>query len=809
MQKKRKIIGHIFKAILIYLLVSSFILSEVDDPRIIRIINHLIKFRNEFPQQKVYVQLDKTIYSAGENIWFKAYLLDAANEIPDTLSTNLYVELVNAKNIRVQTHMLRLANGVAFGDFILSDTVTEGNYLIKAYTGWMNNFDPDLIFKKNIYIRNPEDQNIISSADIRFNKKFNRKRKKLTDQKEIQFLPEGGEMVYDLISRVAFKAVNGSGKGIDIEGMLKDNKGKVVANLHSTHLGMGSFVFKPESGRTYEAWVKFAGSEEVKVKFPQPLDHGITLFADNLSSEKFLHLLVRANLPPSGDEIVRDFMVLAQSNGNLCFSGLYHFKSDSFALIIPKDKFPTGICQVTIFNGRGFPVAERLVYINNNDGLNFDIRCSIDSMQNTNQVSVKFKALDKLGKAAAGNFSASFTDANLVNEISNETNILTTFWLTSDIKGMIEYPEWYFDFANPEKKAALDLLMMTQGWRRFDWKKILADQYPRIDYPEEKDIVISGRITRNFFDIPVNKAPVFLTILTSYNDYFSTITDEKGVFRFTGLVYHDTMSVVVEAAKPNGKKNILILIDETKSPNASIQESGSFGQEVLTKGDNWKYKKERHVDYGVKDRQRKIDREKYAPMRLYGEPDNILYMDDIPEGYSNLFQVIQGRVPGVLVDGNSIIIRGVHTLFGSTDPLYLIDGLPVDPAIFGELNPKDVEMIEFLKGSSAAIYGNRGSNGVIAAYTKRGDFMKRGYFDFKMLAYYTAREFYSTALVSEKMDHKLQKPETVYWKPEIKTDSSGEGSFTFNVKEKTRLRLILEGMSLNGIPGYAKKSISF
>jgi TonB-dependent SusC/RagA subfamily outer membrane receptor len=809
MLEKRNIVRNLFEALFIYILLSSFIFSSGDDPRLTRIVNHLLKFRNEFPQQKVYMQLDKTVYTAGENIWFKAYLINAASQLSDTMSTNLYVELVNARNIRVQTHMLRIAKGFAFGDFILRDTVTEGNYLIKAYTGWMNNFDEGLIFKKNIYIKNSENANFISSDDIRFNKKFNRKRGKLNDNKDIQFLPEGGELIYGLPCRVAFKAVNGSGKGIDVEGKIKDNKGNEVASVHSIHLGMGAFAFKPEIGKTYEASVKLTGSEEMKVKLPQPLDHGINLFVDNVSSENFIKVMVRANLPPSLDEIVRDFILLGQTNGNPCFYGLFHFKSDSFALSIPKDKFPTGISQITIFNGRGVPVAERLVFINHHDGLNIDLNSSLDTVLSANLVSVKLKVYDKTGKPSAGNFSASFTDANMVADTADENNILNTFWLTSDIKGRVEKPNWYFDSSDPEKEMSLELLMMTQGWRRFDWKKILADQYPSIDFPEEKDIVITGTITRDFFGIPVKKAPVYLTILSSYNDYFSTVTDDKGRYKFGSLVYYDTMSVVVEASKPNGRKNVQILVDETQSPKASVQGGESFEQEVLVKGNKWKYGNVRRPDNGEKDRERKKKREKYAPSRIYGEPDNVIYMDDIPDSYTDLFQVMQGRVPGVSVDGNRVHIRGVNSLFGNTDPLYLVDGVPVDPATFQSINPKDVEMIEFLKGPSASIYGSRGSNGVIAAYTKRGDYMKRGFFDFKMLAYYTPREFYTTSVSSAAADHPAQKPETVYWKPEIKIGPSGEGTISFKVKEKVKLRIILEGISFSGMPAYAKKIINF
>jgi len=184
-------------------------------------------------------------------------------------------------------------------------------------------------------------------------------------------------------------------------------------------------------------------------------------------------------------------------------------------------------------------------------------------------------------------------------------------------------------------------------------------------------------------------------------------------------------------------------------------------------------------------------------------------MDDIPDGYSSMFQAIQGRVPGVTVIGNGVQIRGISSIMGDTSPLYLVDGEAVDASTFGALNPRDVEMVEFLKGSSASIYGIRGSNGVIAAYTRRGEFMKRGYIDFKMLAYYTPRKFYTTPVLSSTTNSSEQKPETVYWAPEIKTGTSGEGTITFKLKDKIRIRLIVEGISLNGIPGYAKKILNF
>ena len=182
-------------------------------------------------------------------------------------------------------------------------------------------------------------------------------------------------------------------------------------------------------------------------------------------------------------------------------------------------------------------------------------------------------------------------------------------------------------------------------------------------------------------------------------------------------------------------------------------------------------------------------------------------MDDVPTSYSNLLDVIQGRVPGVLVQGNSVVIRGTNSLFGDLSPLFLVDGLPVDLNTFSAINPKDVEMIEFLKGPSAAIYGIRGGNGVIAAYTRHGEFMKRGFFDFKILGYYTPRVFYSPYASGSAGPSPTTGAVTICWKPELVLDENGEAVISFPNKGNEILQLELEGVSSDGKPGFFNGTI--
>lgn len=797
----------IVSAISTLVVFSSFILVGDTDPRLSAILERLNRFNKEYTQQKAYLQFDKTVYSIGEDIWYKAYLISGSTHLPDTMSTNFIVQLVNARNVVVQSQLLRLKNGCANGDFRITDTVPEGNYQVKAFTVWMTNFDQSFIFTRNIYIRNPENKNFISAEDLRFNRHFNRERKKLSDKTDIQFLPEGGYMVEGLRSRVAFKAVSGDGKALNLSGVVKDDKGMEVAPVQTLHKGMGAFMIKPEKGRKYTAWVKANEGRLQKIALPAPLEHSYTMQVDNLSSADYILVKVRSGLLPTADEYANDVILLGHTRGIPCYYKVFSMNHDSLDIRIPKENFPTGIAQLTLFNGRGLPAAERLVFINHHDTLKFAISRISDSTTINGHEKLQVMITDNRGNPVKGNFSASAVIVPEANPMP-ESNIQNYLWLTSDLKGPIDDPQFYFSSTDASREEALDLLMMTNGWRRFDWNSLIAGKFPKITNKEEKGITIGGKITRNFFQIPVKQARVYLTILNAYNDYYSTVADSRGNFSFKDLDYNDTLHVVIEATKPTGKHNVVINIDETASPATQVKNGETFDQLVLNRGADWKFGKVKRRDNSQRDMERKKKLEKYSAFRLHSESDNVLFMDEIPDGYSDLLQVIQGRVPGVTVTGNSVLIRGVHSMFGSNEPLFLVDGAIADLETFRSINPKDVEFIEFLKGSNTAIYGIRGSNGVIAVYTKRGDFMKRGFFDFQMLAYYTPRKFYSPYITGQADESAFNNGNvTLAWNPRLIPDQAGISVFSVFNAGHAAYRIVIEGLSDDGKPGTCSEII--
>jgi len=776
---------------------TSFLLPADEDFRLVRIREALSRFDRDYRPQKVYLHIDKTRYKTGEDIWFKAYAVDAVSHKPLPGISNLYVELVNPRNTVVQVKLIKLRNGTGWGDFSIRDTTPEGNYLIRAYTSWMNNFEQEFFFCRNLYIENPNNKNFISSEDIRFNRKYNRKLQKNAQEISLRFFPEGGNLVEGMKSVVAFKLSDQFDRGIEGAGILLDDRKNKILDFKTVHAGMGSFVFTPEKGRTYYAEVSGRNNEKRKFRLPEPLHTGYVLHAEQVSSDK-VRIWVETNKPLTQDPLANDVILMVQVHGKEMYSEVIDMPENQAEKMLDVASYPAGVCHITLFDGRGIPRAERLLFLRNNDWPSLVISGLRKEYDFRRKAEIELSVTSQ-GKALPGG-SFSLSVAELTDSAQAQSSIFTYLLLDSDLHGTIENPLWYFENDGQPRKDALDLLMLTHGWRRFRWESILAPDFKWPSFEEEKGITITGKITRDLFGIPIRNAKVYLTILNAYNDYFETKTDRKGRFRFDNLDYPDTISVVIEARKPNGRKNLVIIVDENEFRPAETLTASAHAQMVLAKGEAWKYKNVKRIDYSYNPERQKI-LERSKDFKIHGEADNVIYMDDIPEGYTDMLQVLQGRVPGVLVQGNTVTIRGPGSIMLSNDPLFLVDGVPVDINAFRSLNPKDVELIEIIKGPNASIYGSRGANGVIAVYTKRGEFMKRGFLDFKMLGYATPREFYSPDYSIRTTEGINDLRTTLYWKPDIVPDSLGKSTIRFFTSDiKGTYLMKVEGITADGKP---------
>lgn len=775
--------------------ILPFIFLGFDTPdnlHVNKILTQLANFRTYYPQQKVHLHTDKEVYLAPENIWIKAYLTNASTMLADSVSKEIYVDLIDFNNRHIRTILIRNVLGYGQGNMQLSDTLLEGDYQLRAYTNWMRNFDEGFFFTKTITVKNPNYENVITRKRILEVKQLNRQRKRSTNDISMFFMPEGGNLISGLPSKVAFKTENEVGEGIEVTGTVFSNKVK-IADIQTIHEGMGYFMITPEVGKKYTCTINYGNKKKETFALPAPIPKGIVISTD-ASNKDAIKLIVNSNRDISQNIASNEIIIVAQSRNTILYVSKGELKGKPLSVEIPKKLFPSGIAQITIFDARLEPVCERLVFISPNAETSQN-QIKLTKIDRADSSTYSIEINSNNGKPVISNLSASVSEL-LPDKRTGKSSILTNLLLTSDIKGHVKNP-WHYFSGTEEAMQHADLVMLTHGWRRFVWKDVLANTLPKLTAQASLGVSIGGKITKDFFEMPVPDAKVRLTIKNSYNDVFETKADAKGAFMFSNLNYEDTIDVLIEAFKPGGGKGVLIVLSDTIVPKMVTPLSANTISLNYPKEKLKQNMKRERAEFKKNYKEREPDNQMF---KIHQTPNDVLYVGEDAVNYSNILSYMQGRVPGVSINGSKVIIRGISTIYGSTDPLFLLDGIPIDPSSVSMLNPQDIAIIEVLKGPEASIYGSRGGNGVIAFYSKRGRFMKRGQIDFGMLGYHKVREYYTPNYDSWKYKPQdYQVPRSIYWKPELITDTQGKASFTFANKFGNIPRIItIEGLTKTG-----------
>ncbi|MDN3548897.1 TonB-dependent receptor plug domain-containing protein [Mucilaginibacter aquaedulcis] len=871
------------------------IASVTEDEPLKMMIAALEKFRTTYPQEKIHLHLDKPFYATGDNIWFKAYVVNAESHQLTSLSKVINVELIDEQNVIQQSLRLPLRAGVSWGDFQLADTLQEGNYRIRAYTNYMRNFDEAYFFNQTIQIGNAISSNVVTtvnyvyethespkvdatinyadmdgnvfagrevSYDVQLGQKNIVKGKAMTDDKgnihisfpgslpgklisgrintvleidkqhqvhkcvpvrseakatDIQFFPEGGASVCGIRSRMAFKATGPDGKGENISGYIMDANEKKMCEFKSEHAGMGSFMLQPVNGMQYSAIVKFPDGSEKKITLPQAQSAGFVLEADNSDTT---NLLVKISSSPSMISAGGNVVLVAQSNSVVKFVSKNKLDHAVFSASIPKSRFPTGILQLTLFNQQYEPVAERLVFIKHQDFLNVSVN-ELHASGAGEKIKLNMDVKDRSGKPVFGSFSVAVTDAATVQaDAFGGNSIVSNLLLTGDIKGYVEQPGYYFAGKSPLEAYHLDNLMMTQGWRRFAWKKILTGNFPALTYDAEDGITISGRVTQN--KKPVHGGKVTLVSSQGSLLVMDTVTEADGRFAFKNLSFPDSTHFAVQARTAKGNRFVDIELDGiaqlAPAENTNTAETELNVNKKLSaylKSNRERFDVLRHLHALPKNialsevkiigrRARTIE----GSSNLAGRADEIITADQL-EGCVSLDQCLQGKVAGLVIqDSMAFLIRSMHSSLTSRTPMTVIfDGTRVEPSFLSMINPQDVEGVEVLKGATAAIYGMYGGGGVLIITSKGPksriyNTYSGGIVTTMPKGYYKARQFYVPNYSGLYAGGKTaDRQTTVYWNPNIIV-KDGKASFEyFNSDNKGTYKVTLEGIDANGTLG--------
>jgi hypothetical protein len=803
----------LFIIILITFCIDPPAFCQVDNAVLRNVVPKLKKELLEHITEKVYLHFDKPYYAAGDTLYFKAYVTAGEKHELSNLSGVLHVDLINGINKIDQSIKLQLINGIAWGDFALPDSLPKGDYRVRAYTRWMLNEGDEGFFDQTIPIASARNNKIKESGEFAA---------AMTKGKaDLQFFPEGGSLVTGVSSKVAFKAIGASGMGVDVKGELLDNANKVVTTFSSSHLGMGYFYITPAEEQNYKAKISYPNGSINIIDLPKAQPMGIVLSVNNDSLPK-ASVKIEASKTWYQSNKNKIYTLLIYSGG-ITTSVPCTLDSNIITLDILKRHLQTGIATVTLFSPAGEPLCERLFFVQNYDQLNINLSSDRPIYAaKREKVNIKLNVKTRADSASIGQFSVSVTDESKVSVDENdEHTILTNLLLTSDLRGYVEEPNYYFANITDKTSSDLDLVMLTHGYRRFEWKKLLNDEYPPITYLPEKGIEITG-MAKNGLGKPLVNGRVSL-IQPNGGSLLMQQTDDKGNFNFSNLAFTDSTKFVLQAVNAKGKNSTTIVYNKEK-PGFVVTSPQTFQYDTINRPkaaylENSSKQYDQAVQYGkasgimlkvVKVRQSKkhIIDTNYRSSSLLGpgHADQVLHRKEIMQVGGTLATSLNGRLRNVRFSNPQAGDGGNPGLIGMGPMLVVIDGVQMGNYPINHLNPNDIETIEVYEFGNAAIYGFNSGNGVLIITTRQGgdedpkDIQALGILPITVNGFYKAREFYLP-----KYDHpndSFNRPDlrsTIFWKPEIVTDKDGNASFDYyNADGTGTYRVVVDGIDNNG-----------
>lgn len=775
-----------------------------------KLLKQIAKLNNSYPQEKIHVHTDKPFYGTGENIWLKAYLVTAEKNEPSALSSNLYVELIDSKNKIRKKITLQIASGFANGNITIPDSLISGSYRLRAYTNYMRNYDQHFFFEKSVLIGNLLDKK--ASASNKANEEFT-----------LQFFPEGGNFIANTRTKIGIKAVQKDGNGVNLTGYIVNTKDEKVAVFNTEYASMGAFAINALQNEKYRAIVTLTNGKTKSFDLPETSISGYALGVNLTEANLNVRVTKSQNITET-----KELFIVIQSNG-IVYSSIAIKAENAVTLIpIPLESLPTGINQVTVFDNNLNPIAERLAFINHEDNLTIDVKTLASNNYIKKKTSLEIDVKDSKENPIDGNFSIAITDMSKVNiNEDDETSIMSNLLLTSDLKGFIEKPNYYFNNITEDKKRHLDNLLLTQGWRRFTWKDVTTDNTPTLKYRVEKSLELSGTVSYENSKKPVPNAKVIL--LSTNKNYFmllDTVADLKGNFLFDKLDLPDTVNFILQAKTAKDNENVIIKINQSPLVQDVISTNESIDiQHYLeeTKKYNKELQKHKITDDGILLKTVNIQTKKSAipvPVKnstnLAGQSDYLVTKDFL-KYHTDLFQAFYS-IPGVMINKGKIVRRRASTVsITSPDPggmLIYMDGSIINQDILKATPPSDVETIEILVSNyNLAIYGSAGYNGVIIITTKKFDQATVSTAVNKLrisnTGYATIKEFYVPNYDDPKVDKQMEDlRSTIYWNSSIITDIKGKASLSyFNAGTPGTYRVIIEGIDNFGNIG--RKTIMY
>ncbi|MBQ9175573.1 MAG: hypothetical protein IJ139_01745 [Bacteroidaceae bacterium] len=547
--------------------------QQAEANNILTYIKTVMQFNKYAPQEKVYLHLDNTGYFKGETIRFKAYATRQDNGAPTDLSRVLYVELVNPTGDVCERRILKLEKGEAEGDIQLDSIVgVSGFFELRAYTRYMTNWGTEAIFSRVIPIFNKPKtegnyQNPILDRISQRNRLPNTRvdsngqtPESTTDLQmaSVRFYPEGGDLVNGLTSRVAISATDKEGHHRKLTATLMNQQKQKLATVETDETGRGVFEATPttEGGNLYVEIADGNGRPQ-QYQLPQAKTDGCVLTLDMMDDD-----IIVADIHNTASLNGQLLGYTVMSGGNVLLCDTIR-ANGSFTKRISKYSLPAGVNQFTVFDSKGQILADRLFFI-------YPYPEATDSIT----VSTETRYLTPCGKItidieAEPGSSISFSAMDAATTTGGrEGNMKTWMLLSSEVAGYIDNPDYYFEADDPEHRRQADLLMMVQGWRRYDWTLMAGlRQLDKVE-PIEDGLYIYGKLSHRSKKKDVGNVDLqaFLYNRSGQSMSGQAKTDSIGRYSFQLPEIYDDWMLQIKSKKEGEAENYIIGIDRHFAP---------------------------------------------------------------------------------------------------------------------------------------------------------------------------------------------------------------------------------------------------
>jgi hypothetical protein len=745
--------------------------------------------------EKLFVHLDRPLYVVGETMWFRMYCVEGSSHRPLDVSRVAYLEVLDQDAQPVVQTKLAMAGGLGAGSVALPATLPGGTYTVRSYTSWMKNFSPDFFFETTITILNPFERPAPPPVAAREVPAW-----------DVQFFPEGGQLVSQLESRVAFRAVGPDGKGIAFRGALMTETNDTLLHFRPLRFGIGRFAFTPTAGTRYRAVVQDSLGRTHTYPLPAVQPAGYVMQVQD-STAQLVRVTVAARQVPS-DRLY----LLAHTRQGTVQSQEGTLQGGKITFILLKSTLAEGITHLTVFDEQSRPVAGRLYFRRPDRPL--VIRENLPKSTFGTREKVPLTLSTPAGAPADLSVSVYLLDSLAQPDLPHLDHYLL---LTSDLKGTLESPASYFHetgaATNPEVDLALDNLLLTHGWSRFRWNEVLSGTPPEHKYlPEHGGHFVEGRVYSTLTGQPTDFLPVFLAAPTLQPRLFVALSDKEGYFRLEVKKLRDTQEVLVQT---NTRRDSTYRI-ELFSPYSDQLSSRRLvprpfprpsASDLLTRSINMQTLNAYHP------RALAAAAAGSDSLAFYGQPQEKYFLDAFTR-FPTMEEVMREYVPGVFVRKrqgrfqfnvvNSLVPQGGTF---NEDPLILLDGVPVfDTDKIMAVNPLLIRKLEVVTGQY--YLGKLSFPGVVSYTSYKGDLAGLAPDPRALVLSYafvqSDREFYAPRYdTPARRNSRLPDLRNLlHWAPGLRTDERGQASLDFFTSDQPgTYRVVVQGLSETGAAG--------